>query len=95
MANIDVTKNPMLITAADTNDNTLVFKAPIGKEDNGNLVAYIKVISGTFKFSVDSTADSASCPTWVDDEQLILTFNTQKPIHFKAANSSETFKIAV
>lgn len=97
---MDVTKNPCLITAASASDTTLEFPETtyIGKGEpvTGDRIAFIKVVTGTFKFSVGSTADSAACPSYTSSDTIPpITFSPSKQIHFKAANTDETFNISV
>src|SRR5688572_9215127 len=96
---MDVTTNPALITAANGNDTTLVFKCNM-PVSGPTVYAQIEVITGTFQFNVGASADDADCPTYVagDTVPLIpfeLSTSSDKALHFHAANTSETFKIAI
>jgi len=54
MANTTITAIPKLITASDTVDSTLTIKA--GVKTPHNYLAYVEVVSGTFRFNVAGDA---------------------------------------
>lgn len=94
MANI--TTNPQLITSADTNDTELVLAGALVKPGvNGEVIAQITIVSGTFTFNVGASA-ADSTATFTDGDKLLLTFYpSSQNIHYKAGAGSQTFKIAV
>lgn len=94
MANI--TTNPQLITSAGTDDTELVLAGALVKPGvNGEVIAQITIVSGTFKFNVGASASSVTA-TYTDGDTFLLTFypNTHN-IHYAAGAGSQTFKIAI
>lgn len=91
MASIAVIANPELVESTDANPTDLDIQY-----DFPRLAQFqIEVVSGTFNFNTegDASSDDAS---YTAGEKVILTLNAnEQKISFKAANSGETFKIAL
>lgn len=91
MATITVSNIPELITAADANDNDLLFSSRSGITNP--LVVFIEIVSGTFKFNVGAVA-SLSSATYIAEDKVMITIGPGVKLNFKAANAAESFKIS-
>lgn len=83
-----------LITAGDTNDNTLNLITDLPDTGNSIVVVGIRVITGTVKFANGESASSNYGFTSADG--VIYTFHSaQCPLHYDAAANTDTFVITV
>lgn len=97
MADITVTKNPVKVVAADTNENTVVFN-DMGLDKimtKPQTMLFLEVTVGTFRFSAGKTiASSADEPTYTVGAKLAITVSDSERLRFKAAAISDSFNIA-
>lgn len=93
---VTITQLPTLVTSTDAASTQLLFADELEALGIGSGInlAYIEVVSGTFNFSNFGSANSTN-GDYVTGDKLPLTFGNGKFISYKAANSSETFKISV
>lgn len=91
---IQITSNPFLVTAPDTNDHELELSSHFPMQDGNTQVAFITVLSGTFKFAVNDSAANSPASFTSSSEKLLLTFDRNNAkLHCKAATAGETFLI--
>lgn len=92
---IQITSNPFLVTAPDTNDHELELSTHFPMQDDSVQIAIIKIRSGTWRFAVNDNAGNSPATHTSSDDRLFLTFdiNTAR-IHCKAATAGETFLIS-
>lgn len=96
MANITVTKAPMKVVAADTNENILVFSDSSLQEIMTRPITelIIKVTVGSIVFSVNKAiAGSADEVTSVVDDKLFISITEASKLRFKATTIGDTFLI--
>ena len=97
MANINVTKNPYKVVAADTNENILVLPTSLLRKLLGGpvTVLFIEVVTGTFRFSVGQAIESsADEPTYTTGAKFPVTVADASKLRFKANAASDAFNIS-
>jgi len=94
MASLTIYSNPTLVTATNTNSTEITFdEESLGSLIEGKELAYIEVVSGSFNFNVVGTA-SIENGTFASSDKLILSFDANRKVSFKAASTSDSFKIS-
>lgn len=88
MANVSV--NPQMITAVDTNDDTLNFTLPNGPGNNSP--AFIEIVTGTFKFALDQSASLSSASWTTAGTKFPITITGK--LHYQATNAGDQFRIS-
>ncbi len=94
MATTTLVANPALVTAPDTNSNTIVFDAVFNDIMSPINVATIEIVSGTFKFNTmgNSAAGGASYTT--AGTKLVVSFKSNTGIQYQATTAGDTFRIS-
>ena len=97
MADIAVTRNPMKVVAADTNENILVFDnvALQRMSTKPQTLLFLEVKTGSFKFSAGLAISGAADEVlYSEGDKVAISVTDADRLRFKATASSDVFNVS-